>query len=155
MGKRPGDRFTEATASADYLIARGVPDGAILREVQGTTTWESLAATARILRNRGLDSVLVVSDPYHSSARPSDGARLGLDADASPTLTSPMSGWSEWKRCSGRRPVWAWPGSSATAGAAAQRLTRYGSHAAGADARNDSTSARTISGGSSDPSARR
>ncbi len=65
-GKRPGDRFTEATASADYLIARGVPDADILREVQGRTTWESLAATARILRNRDLRSVLVVSDPYHS-----------------------------------------------------------------------------------------
>ena len=65
-GKQVGDRFTEATASADYLIARGVPDSAILREVQGTSTWESLAATARILRNRGLESVLVVSDPYHS-----------------------------------------------------------------------------------------
>ena len=65
-GKQEGDRFTEATASAEYLMSRGVPDSAILREVQGTSTWESLAATARILRNRGLESVLVVSDPYHS-----------------------------------------------------------------------------------------
>ena len=97
-GKRPGDRFTEATASADYLIARGVPDGAILREVQGTTTWESLAATARILRNRGLESVLVVSDPYHSLRARQTARELGLDAHASPTSTSPVSGWSEWKR---------------------------------------------------------
>jgi uncharacterized SAM-binding protein YcdF (DUF218 family) len=97
-GKRPGDRFTEATASADYLIARGVPDGAILREVQGTTTWESLAATARILRNRGLESVVVVSDPYHSLRARQTARELGLDAHASPTSTSPVSGWSEWKR---------------------------------------------------------
>jgi len=97
-GKRPGDRFTEATASADYLIARGVPDRAILREVQGTSTWESLAATARILRNRGLESVLVVSDPYHSLRARQTARELGLDAHASPTLTSPVSGWSEWKR---------------------------------------------------------
>ena len=97
-GKRPGDRFTEATASADYLIARGVPDGAILREVQGTTTWGSLAATARILRNRGLESVLVVSDPYHSLRARQTARELGLDAHASPTLTSPVHGWSEWKR---------------------------------------------------------
>ncbi len=34
-GKRPGDRFTEATASANYLLERGVPDDKILREVQG------------------------------------------------------------------------------------------------------------------------
>ena len=36
-GKRPGDRFTEATASANYLLERGVPDDKILREVQGRT----------------------------------------------------------------------------------------------------------------------
>ena len=96
-GKRPGDRYTEATASADDLIARGVPDSAILREVQGTSTWESLAATARILRNRGLESVLVVSDPYHSLRARETARELGLDAHASPTLTSPVSGWSEWK----------------------------------------------------------
>ena len=97
-GKQEGDRFTEATASADYLIARGVPDAAILREVQGTSTWESLAATARILRNRGLESVLVVSDPYHSLRARDTARELGLDAHSSPTLTSPVSGWSEWKR---------------------------------------------------------
>jgi uncharacterized SAM-binding protein YcdF (DUF218 family) len=97
-GKRPGDRFTEATASADYLIARGVPDSAILREVQGRTTWESLEATARILRNRGLKRVLVVSDPYHSLRARETARELGLDAHASPTRTSPVHGWGEWKR---------------------------------------------------------
>src|SRR3954447_21414886 len=34
-GKQPGDRFTEATASAQYLQSKGVPDAAILREVSG------------------------------------------------------------------------------------------------------------------------
>jgi uncharacterized SAM-binding protein YcdF (DUF218 family) len=97
-GKKPGDRFTEATASADYLIARGVPDTAILREVHGTSTWESLAATARILRNRGFDSVLVVSDPYHSLRARDTARELGLDAHSSPTRTSPVHGWAEWKR---------------------------------------------------------
>ncbi len=97
-GKQEGDRYTEATAAAEYLIARGVPDSAILREVQGTSTWESLAATARILRNRGLERVLVVSDPYHSLRARETARELGLDAYASPTLTSPVDGWSEWKR---------------------------------------------------------
>ena len=97
-GKREGDRFTEATASADYLLAVGVPDDAILREVQGSTTWESLAATARILRNRGLESVLVVSDPYHSLRARETARELGLDAHSSPTRTSPVRGWAEWRR---------------------------------------------------------
>ena len=97
-GQLEGDRFTEATAAAEYLIARGVPDSAILREVQGTSTWESLAATARILHNRGLERVLVVSDPYHSLRARETAREVGLDAYSSPTLTSPVHGWSEWKR---------------------------------------------------------
>lgn len=83
-GGQPGDRFTEATASANWLLERGVPDAAILREVQGGNTWESLAATARILQDRGLDSVLLVSDDYHSYRVAAIAEDLGLDARTSP-----------------------------------------------------------------------
>jgi uncharacterized SAM-binding protein YcdF (DUF218 family) len=88
-GKQPGDRVTEATASADYLIERGVPDAAILREVQGHTTWESLAAAARILTQRDLESVVLVSDPYHALRIRQTARELGLTAYVSPTRTSP------------------------------------------------------------------
>jgi uncharacterized SAM-binding protein YcdF (DUF218 family) len=83
-GKQPDDRFTEAQASANWLLRRGVPDEAILREVQGVTTWESLAATARILRTRGLSSVVLVSDPYHLLRAKETAEELGLDAATSP-----------------------------------------------------------------------
>jgi uncharacterized SAM-binding protein YcdF (DUF218 family) len=91
-GNRPGDRFTEAEASANYLIDRGVPDSALLREVQGTDTWSSLAATARILKARGLRAVVLVSDPYHSARIQGTAAELGLNAVTSPTRTSPAGG---------------------------------------------------------------
>ncbi len=90
-GKQPGDRCTEATASANYLIGRGVPDAHILREVQGRTSWESLAASARILHERGLRSVLLVSDPYHSRRIQGIAEEVGLRAYVSPTRTSPES----------------------------------------------------------------
>jgi uncharacterized SAM-binding protein YcdF (DUF218 family) len=86
-GGQPGDRFTEATASANWLLERGVPDGAILREVQGGSTWESLAATARILEERGFHSVLLVSDDYHSYRIAAIAEDLGLDARTSPADT--------------------------------------------------------------------
>jgi uncharacterized SAM-binding protein YcdF (DUF218 family) len=91
-GKRPGDRFTEAQASAEYLMDRGVPDEVILREVQGATSWESLAASARILRERGLGSVVLVSDPYHAKRIAGIASELGLTAFTSPTRTSPETG---------------------------------------------------------------
>jgi uncharacterized SAM-binding protein YcdF (DUF218 family) len=97
-GKLPADRFTEAQASANWLIERGVPDDAILREVQGTTTWESLAATARILRNRGLGSVVLVSDPFHSLRIKETAEELGLRAHVSPTRTSPIRGGAAVRR---------------------------------------------------------
>lgn len=97
-GKLPGDRVTEARASADYLIGKGVPDEAILREVQGRTTWESLAASSRFLRDRGLDRVLIVSDPYHLLRARETAEEVGLDAHTSPVPDSLISGGAEWER---------------------------------------------------------
>jgi uncharacterized SAM-binding protein YcdF (DUF218 family) len=97
-GKQEGDRFTEATASANYLLERGVPDSQILREVQGTNSWESLAAAARILRERGLSEVILVSDPFHALRIGGIADELGLDAHVSPTRTSPISGGAQVKQ---------------------------------------------------------
>jgi uncharacterized SAM-binding protein YcdF (DUF218 family) len=97
-GKRPGDLFTEATASANYLLERGVPDAQILREVQGTNSWESLAAAARILRERGLSEVILVSDPFHALRIGGIADELGLHAHVSPTRTSPISSGAQVKQ---------------------------------------------------------
>ncbi len=67
-GKQPGDRFTEAGVGAAYLHDRRVPESAILRETTGRSSWESLAAAARFLKQRHLTNVVLVSDPYHSRA---------------------------------------------------------------------------------------
>ncbi|MEZ5169162.1 MAG: YdcF family protein [Acidimicrobiia bacterium] len=97
-GSMEGDRFTEATAAADYLHAHGVPEEAILRETTGRSSWESLAASARILEERGLTSVVLVSDPFHSARIQGIADELGLDAVTSPTQTSPITGAAEWRR---------------------------------------------------------
>lgn len=77
-GRQSGDRVTEAKASADYLIARGVPDTAIRREVQGGDTWESLAAAARFLGRDGAENVVLVSDPYHNHRVAAIASEAGL-----------------------------------------------------------------------------
>jgi vancomycin permeability regulator SanA len=64
--KRPGDRFTEAYAGFRYLRARGVPEAQLVVVTTGTNTFDSLAATARVLRRRGMARIIMVSDPYHS-----------------------------------------------------------------------------------------
>ena len=94
-GRAVGDRFTESAVSATYLHRRGVPDKAILRESSGRTSWESLAASARFLRSRGIDEVVLVSDPFHAARIGAIAGELGLQATTSPTRTSPISGVSE------------------------------------------------------------
>lgn len=96
-GNQEGDVTTEAKSGYDYLRSLGVPDSALRLEVDGTNTWESLAAASRILRAEGLDEVLLVSDPYHSYRLVGIAHELGLEAHVSPTDTSPLSGASELK----------------------------------------------------------
>ncbi len=96
-GKLEGDRFTESAASANYLHTKGVPDGAILREVQGRTSWQSLTASARFLKERGIREVVLVSDPFHAARIDGMSEELGFKAATSPTRTSPITGLSEFR----------------------------------------------------------
>lgn len=84
-GRREGDRISEASAGANYLLARGVPDARIKREVQGRDTYESIAATARFLRKRDVRTVLLVSDGYHSARVAAIANEVGLVAKISPS----------------------------------------------------------------------
>lgn len=94
---RPGDRFTEAGASAAYLEAHGVPAEAI-EQVGGATSYDSLVAVRDLLRSEGLRRVLLVSDPYHSLRIRLVSQELGLTAYVSPTRTSPVRGGAAFRR---------------------------------------------------------
>lgn len=82
-GRQEGDTYTEATSGYNWLRARGVPDEAILKEVDGRNTFESLQATARFLRERGIDDVLLVSDGYHTLRVEATAREVGLDPHVS------------------------------------------------------------------------
>lgn len=91
-GKQEGDRVTEATVSADYLIRHGVPDSAILREVQGRSSWQQLAAAATFLKRQGITRVLLVSDGFHAARIAAIADELGLEGYTSPAPGSPIHG---------------------------------------------------------------
>jgi uncharacterized SAM-binding protein YcdF (DUF218 family) len=97
-GKRAGDRFTEAEASAAYLEEHGVPASAIVLEDQGRSSFESLRGAASLLAARGLDSVLIVTDPYHALRSRLIAGEVGLDAHVSPTPTSVVHGGEQTVR---------------------------------------------------------
>jgi len=89
-GKQEGDQFTEAEASHDYLVERGVPDFAILLEDEGRDSWESLQGVAEILEARGLSRVLLVSDGFHLFRVKKMAHDLGLTAYATAAGDSPI-----------------------------------------------------------------
>lgn len=84
-GRRQGDRFTEATAGYNWLRSRAVPDHAILKEVHGRSTWESLSAVAQILRPKGMADVVLVSSPAHAKRISEVSSEVGLHPRVSPS----------------------------------------------------------------------
>ncbi len=91
-GVAEGDTASEAAVSRLYALRAGVPDSAILLENEGRTTGQSLTRVARLLRARRLDTVVVVSDPFHVLRAERVAARAGLTTFASPTRTDGVWG---------------------------------------------------------------
>ena len=83
--KLEGDRFTEGYAGFEYLRFAGIPEEQLLVVTDGSSTWEQVAATAVQLESRGLDTVVLVSDPYHSLRLEQIADEAGLDGAVSPT----------------------------------------------------------------------
>jgi uncharacterized SAM-binding protein YcdF (DUF218 family) len=86
-----GDTTSEAAVGRTYARKHGVPDSAILVENEGRTTSESMRAVAGMLEVRGLQSALLVSDPFHMLRLRILARRFGFIPYTSPTKTSPIS----------------------------------------------------------------
>lgn len=84
----PGDRTTEAEAGREYLIGHGVPSGSLVALPLGNTSYTSLRAVARAMRDRGLSSAFLVSDPWHNARIERMASDLGIEGYASATWTS-------------------------------------------------------------------
>jgi uncharacterized SAM-binding protein YcdF (DUF218 family) len=92
-GMAEGDTASEAAVSRIYMLRAGVPDSAILLENEGRTTGQSLERVARLLHARRMDTIVVVSDPFHVLRASLVATRAGLVAYRSPTRTDDV-----WRR---------------------------------------------------------
>ena len=79
------DTFTEGFTGYEYLLERGVPDAELITIVDGRDTWEQISATANVLNEQELSSVLLVSDGYHSHRALAIADEFGIEAYVSPT----------------------------------------------------------------------
>ncbi len=95
-GKITGDTSSEAGASADYLIQRGVPDDRILREVNGVSTYDSIRDSAKFLKERNLKKAILVTDGFHQLRSKLIAEEFGLEVTTSPVINSPITGKDKW-----------------------------------------------------------
>lgn len=88
-GGQANDITTEAKTGYDYLRdTASIPDEDLRLEVDGTSTYESLAAASRFLVAEGITEVILVTDPYHARRSKLIAEEVGLEAQVSPTDAS-------------------------------------------------------------------
>jgi len=88
-GKKSGDQFTEAEAGRDYLANEGIPGGALLAVPQGVDTLESMRAVSAAFDQRGWQSAVLVTDPWHAMRAERMAEDSGIEVQSSPTRQGP------------------------------------------------------------------
>lgn len=91
--KEPGDLFTEAQASARYLVSVGIPASDIL-QAGGRNSWDNLSEAAPTLLARGEGTVLVVTDKFHEARSLAIASSVGLTPYPTPSQHSPIHGFA-------------------------------------------------------------
>jgi uncharacterized SAM-binding protein YcdF (DUF218 family) len=101
-GNKPGDRFTEASASAIFLRQQGVPQEELLQESSSRSTYEALRNVRDLVKNdanfAGIERIVIVTDPYHELRSRLTAREMNFEATTSPTSNSHIAGDSTFKK---------------------------------------------------------
>jgi len=89
-GNQAGDAYTEAETGARWLADNGVPRGSTIAVGKGSDTLGSLRAAAEVAEQSGIESVVIVSDPWHSLRARAMADDVGVEAWTSPTHSGPI-----------------------------------------------------------------
>lgn len=88
-GRQAGDKYTEGQVGKIWLVENGVPADKVLEVGEGSDTLGSLRAVAEVANERGLETAVIVSDPWHSLRARTMAEDAGLTAWTSPTRSGP------------------------------------------------------------------
>jgi uncharacterized SAM-binding protein YcdF (DUF218 family) len=92
-GQGRAGEFSEADVARRYARAQNVPDEAILVEQTSANTVENLTNAQQIASEQGLESLLIVSTPFHMKRAMSIASDLDMEAYSSPTRTTEWISW--------------------------------------------------------------
>ncbi|VVT14594.1 YdcF family protein [Erythrobacter sp. EC-HK427] len=87
------DTLAESEAARIAAIAAGVPEDAILIETQSLTTMQNLVEAQSVMRDAGISSAIIVSDPLHLRRAMAMADALGIDAQPSATPATRYRSW--------------------------------------------------------------
>lgn len=82
------DGANEASAMREIALAAGISSEQIILEPKATSTFENLLFSQKILEQRKLKSVIVVTEPYHMPRAAMIARKLGLNFSSSPAPES-------------------------------------------------------------------
>jgi uncharacterized SAM-binding protein YcdF (DUF218 family) len=97
-GVGTGDTLSEGEVARRYALRHDVPDSVILVDRQGATSAESIEAAAALMRQEGLTSALIVSDPYHMVRLELLARVSGIEPHRAPTPVSPIERAADARR---------------------------------------------------------
>lgn len=80
--------MTEAEVGRRYALKQGIPKNDILFENTSRDTFQNLQNIRKLLRDNDIDTVILVSDPYHLARARAMATDLGIAAETSGTPTS-------------------------------------------------------------------
>lgn len=97
-GKGRGEDISEADAMSRYLTERGVPEDRILAEDRSTNTRENITFAAELLKERGIDRVVIVTSEFHQYRADVYARRCGLTAGHHSCKTRVINVANYWVR---------------------------------------------------------
>ncbi|WP_199698706.1 YdcF family protein [Aurantiacibacter zhengii] len=83
-----GATIAESAAARSVALEKGVPANAILTEAESASTMHNLVEAQLLMRDEGLETALIVSDPLHMRRAMEMAEALGIEAHPSATPTS-------------------------------------------------------------------
>ena len=83
-----GQIHSESSVGRSFAIQQGIPAADILVEETSRTTHQNLSEARDVMRQHGIDSAIIVSDPLHMKRAMLMANDLGITAASSPTPTS-------------------------------------------------------------------
>ncbi len=86
-GQGANEPVPEADAMAEYLMQKGVPPSAILRELNSFDTLQNLVNAQGLMRERGLNTAIIVSSEYHIQRALWIARDIGLPATGAGALS--------------------------------------------------------------------